>query len=112
EHGRQAHPLDQLEQAVLLPVPEGPLRAGQHGVVVGQDRAGAPVAEQLSVDPGGAAYEAVRGRALDQLTKLAPCALRGDRERAVLDEAPGIDEVGDVLAGSPPARRMAALDGF
>ena len=45
EDRRQPHPLDQLEQPVLLAVAERALRAGQHGVVVGQHRAGGVVAE-------------------------------------------------------------------
>ena len=42
--------------------------------------------------------EPVGGRALEQLAQLAPRALGGDREPAVLDEAARVDEVGDVLA--------------
>ena len=40
EHGRQPHPLDQLEEAVLLAVAERALGPGEHRVVVGEDRAG------------------------------------------------------------------------
>ena len=40
EDGRQPHPLDQLEEAVLLAVAERPLGAGQDRVVVGEHRAG------------------------------------------------------------------------
>ena len=35
----------------------------------------------------------------DQILFRAPAALRGNGQRAVLDEAAGIDQVGDVLPG-------------
>ena len=41
EHRREPHPLDELEQPVLLAVAERALRARQDRVVVGQHRAGA-----------------------------------------------------------------------
>src|SRR5262249_8351681 len=46
----------------------------------------------------------------DQLAQLAPRALGGDREAAVLDEAPRVDEVLDVLARRARAGRVPALD--
>ena len=61
EHRGQPHPLDQLEQPVLLAVPERPLRPGQHRVVVGEDRAAGALAEELAVHRRGAADEAVGG---------------------------------------------------
>ena len=109
EDRRQPHPLDQLEQAVLLAVADRALGAGEHRVVVGEHGAGGALAEQLAVDPGGAADQAVGGRARDQLVDLAPRPLGGDREAAVLDEAARVDEVGEVLArGAPAARRGGA----
>ena len=50
------------------------------------------------------------GRARDQVLDLAPAALGGDREAAVLDEGAGVDQVLDVLAGGAPAGRVAAGD--
>ena len=110
EDGGQAHALDQLEQAVLLAVPEDALRAGQHRVVVGQHRAGAARAEELAVDARRARHEAVGGRARDEVVEVAAGALGGDREAPVLDERARVDEVGDVLARGAPAGRAAALD--
>ena len=75
------------------------LRAGEDGVVVGHHRAAdVGVAEQVAVDAADAGDHAV-GRALvDQLLHRAPAPLRGDHQRAVLDEGAGIAEV---LARSP-----------
>ncbi len=110
EDGRQAHALDQLEEPVLLAVAEGALGAGEHGVVVGEHGAGGALAEEVAVDARRAADQAVGGGARDQVLELAPAALGGDREAAVLDEGAGVDQVGEVLAGGAPAGRVAALD--
>ena len=67
EHGRQPHPLDQLEEAVLLAVAQRPLGPGQHRVVVGEHGAGGALAEQLAVDPRGAGEQPVGRGALDQV---------------------------------------------
>ena len=91
-------------------MPERPLGPGQHRVVVGEDRAGGALAEQLAVDPRGAADEAVGRGARDQVLELAAAALGGDREAPVLDEAAGVDQVGEVLARRPAAGGVAALD--
>ena len=112
EHRRQPHPLDQLEEAVLLAVAERPLGAGEHRVVVGENGAGAALAEEVAVDPRRAADKPVSGRARDQVVELAPPALRGDREAAVLDEGAGVDEVVDVLPSGPATRLMAPLHGI
>ena len=112
EHGRQPHPLDQLEQTVLLAVPDRPLGAGEDRVVVGEHGAGASLAEEVAVDAAGAGDEAVGRGALEQLGKLAAGPLGGDRQPAVLDEAARVDEVVDVLARGAPAGGMAALDGL
>src|SRR5581483_4257577 len=112
EDGREAHPLDQLEEAVLLAVADRPLRAGEDRVVVGEDGAGGAVAEELAVDPRRPGHQAVSGRALDQLPQLATPALGRDRVPAVLDEAARVDQVLDVLAGGPATGLMAALDGL
>ena len=65
---------------------------------------------QGAVDPRGAGDQPVGRRPRDQLGGLAALPLGGDREAAVLDEAPGVDEVGEVLARGPRAARVAALD--
>ena len=92
-------------------MPERALGPGHHRVVVGDDGAGGPlVVEEVAVDPGGAAEQAVAGGVGDQVVELAAAALGGDREAAVLDEAAGVDEVGEVLAGGAPAGGVAALD--
>ena len=102
------HSLGQLEHAVLLAVVLQPLRAGEHGVVVGHDDAArALVAEQVAVDAADAGDQAVGGRALDQILERAPAALGGDRQRAVLDERARVAEVVDVLARGALARSRA-----
>ena len=89
---------------------EGALGAGEDGVVVGEHRAGGAIAEELAVDPGGAADQPVGGGAGDQVVELAPAALGGDREAPVLDEGAGVDEVLEVLARGAAARRVALGD--
>src|ERR1700753_3217943 len=89
---------------------EGPLRPRQDRVVVGEDRAAGALAEELAVDRRGAADEAVGGGPGDQVVDRAPPALGGDRVAAVLDEAALVDQVGEVLARRPPARRVTLLD--
>ncbi len=91
-------------------MPEDPLGPGEDHVVVGEDRARRRVSESIAVDPGGAGDQPVRRRPLEQLTKLTAGPLGSDREAAVLDEAPRIDEVGEVLAGRPPVASMALRD--
>ncbi len=104
EDRRQAHPLDQLEQAVLLAVPQRALRAGEHRVVVGEHRA------RGAVDRGGSGHEPVGGRALDQLLQVAALALGRDRQAPVLDERARIHEVRHVLARRAPAAVVALAD--
>ena len=110
DHRRQAHPLDQLEEAILLAVPHGPLRAGQDGVVVGDDRAGRPIAGQLAVDTRRAADQPVSRRPRQELVEVAAAALGGDREAAVLDQAALVDQVIEVLARRPRSARVPVLD--
>ena len=107
---RQAHALDQLEQAVLLAVAGGALGPGQHRVVVGDDGACGAVAVEFAVHPRGPADQAVGRRACDQLRLVAAHALGGDGEPAVLDEAVLVDKVGEVLARGPAALRVSPLD--
>ncbi len=82
-----------------------PLGAREHGVVVGHhDRVAA-------VDLADAADEAVGGGPRDQLLAGPPLLLGGEDQRAVLDERLWVDEVGEVLAGGPPAEVVALGDG-
>ena len=110
EHRRQPHPLDQLEQPILLAVPEGALGSGQHRVVVGEDRTGGGISEELAVDPRGAADQAVGRGLFDQILNLAAATLGGDREAPILDEGARVDEVLDVLPRRPAPGPVAALD--
>ena len=110
EDDGEPHPLDQLEEAVLLAVAEGALGPGQDRVVVGEDRAGGALGrEEVAVDAGGAADQAVGGGAGDQVVELAAAALGGDRVAAVLDEGAGVDQVGEVLARRAPAGGVPLL---
>ena len=111
EDGGQPHPFDQIEEAVLLAMTEVTLSPGEHGVVVGQHRAGAAlVAEKITVDPRGARHQPVGGCPRDQVVELAAEPLGGDGEPAVLDERARVDEIVDVLAGGASVRGVPALD--
>ena len=106
QHRGQAQALDQLEQAVLLAVADRALGAGQHRVVVGEHRAGGALAVQVAVDRAPSRRSARRracGRSAP--SARAACALRGDREPAVLDEGcPG--RPGRRGSRAPCARRL------
>ena len=92
QHHRQPFSGGQVEDAVGLGVVAHALRPGQNGVVVGQPR------RSLGPTDGRQARDQAVGRGVgDQVLLGAPTALRGDRQRAVLDEAARIDQVGDVL---------------
>jgi hypothetical protein len=80
------------------------LRAREHRVVVGEHRA------RPAVDAGGPGDQPVGRRARDQVLELPPPALRRERQPAVLHEAAGVDEVGDVLARRAPAGGVPAGD--
>src|SRR5437764_9099664 len=84
--------------------------AGETRVVVGEHRTGGAFPEQPAVHPRDARDQTIGRGALDQLLEVPAAALCRDREASVLDEAPGIDEVGDVLAGSPAAGDVPPLD--
>ena len=93
------------------------LRAGEDRVVVGHhDRARLRLREQIAVDATDAGHHAVAGTLLDQLLQAAPCALRGERQRAVLDERAGIAQILDVLScrallrGASTRDRLGPLD--
>ena len=100
------------EQPVGLLVVAHALRAGEDGRVVGHDDGARSLgAERLAVDAADAGDHAVGRRVADQVVELAPAALRGERERAVLDEAAGVAQVGDVLARGAQAEGVALGDG-
>ena len=89
EHRRQAHPLDQLEQPVLLAMADRPLGPGEHRVVVGEHRAGGALAEQLAVDPRGAGDQPVGRGAGDQLVRRrGASAARRSRARRTRRSCP------------------------
>ena len=69
------------------------LGAGQHGVVVGHHR------DRPAVDRRGAQDQPVGRGARDEVIQRAAAALRRDGQRAVLDEAARVGQVGDVLPG-------------
>ncbi len=113
EHDRQAQRLGELEQAVLLAVVLHALRAGEDRVVVGHGDAARPFpAEEVAVDRADAADQAVGGRVGDEVGEVAPAALGGDHQRAVLDERAVVDEVGDVLPRRAPVAVAAPGDGI
>src|ERR1019366_8606892 len=112
EHGRQAEPLDQLEQAVLLAVVHLTLGAGENRVVVRENRHGGALSEEVAVDPADAGDEAVGRRAPQQPVELPPASLSGGGGPAVLVERTRVKKVLDVLACGPPAGAAPALDGL
>ena len=103
------------EHAVGLLVVAHALRAGEHRVVVGHHHAArllgaerAPLTLPMPVTMPSA------GVLRDQVVERAAAALRGERQRAVFDEAAGsIAQVGDVLArrALPALARFATASG-
>ena len=91
--------LGDLEEPVLLAVVVEALRAGEDRVVVRGHGHG------YAVDRADAADEAVGRGLLAELLGAAALALRGDDERAVLDERTLVEQVGDVL----PSGALAEL---
>ena len=88
-HHRQAMALGMLEHAGRLHVVDGALRAGIDRVVVDQQ------VDRPAVDLRRAHDHAVGG--------AGHARHRGAGEAAILDEAVGVDEGGDALAGRPAA---------
>ena len=87
------------------------LGTGQHGVVVGDHHTACLLgADLVGVDGGDAGDQAVGGRVLDQVIELAAAALRGDRQRAVFDERPGIDQLRDVFSRGALVGLAPSLD--
>jgi hypothetical protein len=81
------------------------LRPGEHGVVIGQHGAGA------AVDARRAGDEAVGRGARDQVVQIAAKPLRGDREAAVFDERPRVDQILDVSPRGVSVGSVPAFDG-
>jgi hypothetical protein len=111
QHHRQLLLEGDAEHAVGLLVVAHALRAGEHGRVVGHDdgtRSLRP--ERHRVDAADAGDHAVGGRVAHQVVETAPALLRGEGQRAVLDEAAAIAEVGDVLARGAQAERVTLGD--
>ena len=100
------------EQAVGLLVVAHALRAGEHGGVVGHDDGARPLGAErvaaltlpMPVTMPSAGVLRIRSSSSRRLL------LRREGERAVLDEAAGIAEVGDVLARGAQAEGMALGD--
>ena len=112
EDDRQPHALGELEHAVLLAVVLQALRAGEHGVVVRHARRSARARRRTAsplTRPMPATRPSAGVRAISS-SQRAAAALRGDRERAVLDERARVAEVVDVLARGALARRAPARD--
>src|SRR5262249_50298109 len=87
-----------FEKSILLLVIARTLRARQHGIVVRDDCCAGPLlTEQLCVDRADTGDNSVAGRVLDEVLERTPPALRGEGERAVLDEASFVEEIREVL---------------
>ena len=108
QHHRQLLLQCQPQQAVGFLVVAHALGAGQHTGVVGHHHGARCVRAKLRlVDAADAGHHAVgRGVAL-QVVLAAPAALGGHRQRAVLDKAAGVAQVGNVLACAAQAQRVA-----
>ena len=89
----------QVQDAVRLGVVAHALRAGQHGGVVRHHGgAGALGAEERAIDAAHACHHAVGRGVGDQVFHAAAARLRGNRQRAVFDEAAFVAQIGNVLA--------------
>lgn len=90
-----------------------PCVPGQHGVVVGDDRARRPLGSELfAVDPAEARDDAVGGGGCFQIGDRAPASLRGDGEAAVLDQQAVVGEVGNVLSRGAHSTVVTTGDGL
>ena len=113
EHHREAQPLDELEEAVLLAVIHLTLGAGQHGIVVRQHGAAGPVlVEEVAIDPPDAGHQAVGRRVGDEVLGAPARPLGRDDEAAVLLEAVRVAQVRDVLPGRASSACVPALGGL
>jgi hypothetical protein len=103
---RQAPACGHVEQPVALGVVVDALRAGEHGVVVGQHRHRPPL------HGAGAADQAVGRRVALQVVQAAAAALSRHGEPTVLGEAAVVQQVCDVRAGAAQAAGVAARHGL
>ncbi|MDT4831994.1 hypothetical protein FQZ97_655290 [compost metagenome] len=92
-----------------------PLGAGEYRVVIGDGHAARGlVAELRGVHRADAGHQAIRRALFDQFFQRAASALGGQGQGAVFDEAAGIQQVVEVLAGgalaglAPPGDRLRA----
>ena len=89
------------------------LRSGEDGVVVrNHDGARLRLREQIAVDATDARDHAIARGLIDQFLQAAPCTLRGQRQRAVLDERSRIAEILDVLSRRALLRGASARNGL
>ena len=113
EHDRNAPPLRNGEQPVLLLMIAQPLRAGEHRVVVRhRDDARLLVGEFVAVRAAQAHHKAITRRALDQLLHGVAAQAAGDNKRGVFHERAGIAEVLYVFSCRALAGLAAARDSF
>ncbi len=113
QHHRQLLLQRQAQQAVGFLVVAHALGAGQHGGVIGHHHGAGRIGAKLRlVDAADAGHHAVsRGVAL-QVFLAAPAALGGHCQRAVLDKAARVTQVGDVLPRAAQAQRVALGHGL
>ena len=65
------------------------------------DRLGRRSPESVRADSGQAGDQAVGRGVGDQVLLRTPATLRGNGQRAIFDEATGVDQIGDVLPRGP-----------
>ncbi len=88
------------------------LRAGEHGVVVSDDETASAIGRKaVAVDAAEAGHDAIGGRIADQVVARPARRLRGDRKRAIFEEAARVDQRGDVLARRAMVGLAAPGDG-
>jgi hypothetical protein len=92
---------------LFLPVvtPEAPRPLGGVSSVVERS-------QQASSGFWNTGHEAIRRGAFDQLLEIAACPLCSDRGPSVLNDGPGVDQFGNVLARHSDAPSMEAVDRF
>ncbi len=112
EDDREAEPVRQREEPVLLLVVHLTLGPGQDRIVVRQHGAARPfVIEEVPVHPADAGDEAVGWRVRPQVFGVAARTLGGHDQAAVLLEAARVAQVLDVLARRAAAGGVATLGG-
>ena len=102
----QLESIGELKETILLAVVALALGAGEHHVVVRDHDARCRLdSEELRVDRADPTHEAISRRLSDQLSLASTLSLRRIGESPVLDEAPRVDEIGQVLARGAEPRR-------